>query len=393
MRKFKEIIIMNVLLIFMSFTASFSQTQPKLPTGTKAYSSSLFLAPDSIIWTGKTGSYTALAPKAYVDSVASAPIGTVLPSQLNLSTVGLPFLRHKVPTVVGGGGNNFTSGLIVSETANEEGDPNSIVRRWQRRIKAGNAVLPDEVITKFQLDSVIFNEVGVQPNNTRDTLSSPNSLLLYTDRSAIVNANDYNVIIGASSSSIKNGDGLGRNFISGSRDAKITTGVSSSAIIGSNIATINGNRQTSAIIASTNGYMEPWSGGIGTQKWNSALVATLNSVIQSSNSYVLVTGKGNISNGSAQLVAGQNNLFEASRSVDDPLKKNFIVGNGTGSNGVGGLPTLRSNAFHVTQGGKAWVQNEMEVDAAGGALVLKSPNGTRYKITVSNTGTLTATQL
>lgn len=382
---------MNVLLIFMSFTASFSQTQPKLPTGTKAYSSSLFMAPDSIIWTGKTGSYTALAPKAYVDSVASAPIGNVLPSQLNLSTVGLPFLRHKVPTVVGGGGNNFTSGLIVSETANEEGDPNSIVRRWQRRIKAGNAVLPDEVITKYQLDSVIFNEVGVQPNNTFDTLvNSPNSLLLYTRQSAIRNSNEYNTILGSISSSIKN-SGAGRNFIAGSRSANIDAS-HSTAIIASEYSTLRGSRQTSAIIASTNSSMEPW-GGIGTVKWNSALVATLNSVIQSSNSYTLVTGKGNISNGSAQFVAGQNNLFEASRSVDDPLKKNFIVGNGTGSNGIGGLPTLRSNAFHVTQGGKAWVQNEFEVDAAGGALVLKSPNGTRYKITVSDTGTLSATQL
>ena len=48
---------------------------------------------------------------------------------------------------------------------------------------------------------------------------------------------------------------------------------------------------------------------------------------------------------------------------------------------------------HIFAGGKAWVQNEFEVDAAGGALVLKSPNGTRYKITVSNTGVLSATQL
>lgn len=49
----------------------------------------------------------------------------------------------------------------------------------------------------------------------------------------------------------------------------------------------------------------------------------------------------------------------------------FAVGNGTSQ-------TARSNAFEVT---------------SDGGIVLKSPNGTRYKITVSNTGSITATAI
>lgn len=49
----------------------------------------------------------------------------------------------------------------------------------------------------------------------------------------------------------------------------------------------------------------------------------------------------------------------------------FAVGNGT-------AVTARSNAFEVTK---------------DGGIVLKAPNGTRYKITVSNTGALTTTAL
>ena len=47
----------------------------------------------------------------------------------------------------------------------------------------------------------------------------------------------------------------------------------------------------------------------------------------------------------------------------------FAVGNGTSA-------TNRSNAFEVT---------------ADGGIILKSPNGTRYKITVANDGTVTST--
>ena len=49
----------------------------------------------------------------------------------------------------------------------------------------------------------------------------------------------------------------------------------------------------------------------------------------------------------------------------------FAVGNGTSH-------TARSNAFEVT---------------SDGGIVLKSPNGTRYKITVDNTGTISATSV
>lgn len=355
-----------LILILSGFNSLFSQTQTNLPTGSKAYSASLFITPDTSIWTGKSGSYTKLTTFKQLLSVIPDKIK---PSQLNLSTQGLDLSVLKVPAI-NIGPDQFNSGLFVSQNT-QDGYPNSIVRRFGDRIKSAKGVDPNDVVTKYQLDSVVLNSPGVQKDNVNDTLiSSPRSLILNSEEVAIKYAN------------------YSSNLILGSRESSIQNFVMRNSIISSNGSKILGGRQNTSIIASEGGRIENWNGG--GFKWNSALLASKLSVIKPSASYSLGTGKGTIVNSSAQFVAGQNNIDEVSRSVDDPLKKSFIIGNGTGSDDT--QPTVRSNAFHVTQGGKAWVQNEFEIGKAAGGVILKSPDGSRWLITVSNTGVLTTTK-
>ncbi|MNY13004.1 hypothetical protein D3C86_1461160 [compost metagenome] len=116
-----------------------------------------------------------------------------------------------------------------------------------------------------------------------------------------------------------------------------------------------------------------------------------------SNSYTLVTGRGNHTAGSATFICGRYNVIEPMIGVDNPLKKTFVVGAGVGieddENTGNESQITRKNAFYVTHGGRAWVQQELEVDAAGKGVVLKSPDGSRWSITISNTGQLTTTKL
>lgn len=372
MKSIKQILSFSVALILMSCTALFGQTQTTLPTGSKAYSSNIFIAPSQTLWTGKSGSYTALANKQYVDSISNANIGIVNPSALSISNVFITPNEFRLPSVKGGTTPNtwFTNGIVASPNYTGNG-LNAIPIRVNGRLKIASGVLPDEAVTRNQLDSLVLSG-PVQANNFRDTVTfSPRSLIL----------NSSNVSI--------SGTNLESNLILGSQTSSIKTNVRTSAIIASKDSRILGDRYNSAIIASEGALIDRYNVG-DLFKWNSAIIASKLGVIKPSNSYTLVTGKGTISNGSAQMVVGQNNLDEPSRSVDDPLKKSFIVGNGTGSDDT--QPTVRSNAFHVTQGGKVWVQNELEIDNPNG-VILKAPNGNRYRITVSNTGVLSTTQL
>lgn len=59
------------LTLLLTTLGAYSQTQPSLPSGTVPYSTNLYRATDGSIWTGKTGSYTNLGNKQYVDSLAS----------------------------------------------------------------------------------------------------------------------------------------------------------------------------------------------------------------------------------------------------------------------------------------------------------------------------------
>lgn len=87
-------------------------------------------------------------------------------------------------------------------------------------------------------------------------------------------------------------------------------------------------------------------------------------------------GLGTISYDIYQHVQGQYNLEDWSKSYA------HIVGNGHGNDS-------RSNCHTLDWDGNAWYAGTVE----GTALILKSPNGTRFQITVSDSGALSTAQL
>lgn len=94
-------------------------------------------------------------------------------------------------------------------------------------------------------------------------------------------------------------------------------------------------------------------------------------------------GKETIANGAEQHVQGRYNI------EDNANKYAHIVGNGVAQIVDGEEQITPSNAHTLDWNGNAWFAGTVE----GTALILKSPNGTRYQITVSDTGALTATAL
>ena len=92
--------------------------------------------------------------------------------------------------------------------------------------------------------------------------------------------------------------------------------------------------------------------------------------------YSNAEGCGTIANVSAQHVQGTYNI------KDDDYKYLHIVGNGESD-------SARSNAHTIDKDGNGWFAGAVE----GSALILTSPNGTRYQITVSNNGTLSAAEI
>lgn len=91
--------------------------------------------------------------------------------------------------------------------------------------------------------------------------------------------------------------------------------------------------------------------------------------------YSHAEGREVTASGNHQFVFGKYNI------EDTENKYSLIVGNGDFSN--------RSNAHTLDWEGNAWFAGTVE----GTALILSSPNGTRYKITVDDSGTLSATAI
>lgn len=94
--------------------------------------------------------------------------------------------------------------------------------------------------------------------------------------------------------------------------------------------------------------------------------------------YSHAEGQGTVANVQAQHVQGKFNIADKASEA----KYAHIVGNGTSD-------TARSNAHTLDWDGNAWYAGTVE----GTALILTSPNGTRYQITVDDTGALTATEI
>jgi hypothetical protein len=95
-----------------------------------------------------------------------------------------------------------------------------------------------------------------------------------------------------------------------------------------------------------------------------------------SGNYSHAEGDGTKASGGTQHVQGKFNAEDAAGTYA------HIVGNGTSDNN-------RKNAHTIDWDGNAWFSGTME----GTAVILASPNGTRYKVTVSDSGTLSATAI
>ena len=89
--------------------------------------------------------------------------------------------------------------------------------------------------------------------------------------------------------------------------------------------------------------------------------------------------------GRSQHVQGEYNIVDPEYDPNEPNKRGkyaHIVGNGESEG-------YRSNAHTLDWDGNAWFAGHVEATA----LILKSPNGTRFNITVDDSGTLTATAI
>lgn len=85
------------------------------------------------------------------------------------------------------------------------------------------------------------------------------------------------------------------------------------------------------------------------------------------------------------LAGTKNATFRYFRNTNTSGTRQIIIYKGDGTN----TPTI---TFNAGTGSQAQI-GDMEVTDATKGIVLKSPNGTRYRITVADNGTLTATAL
>lgn len=95
---------------------------------------------------------------------------------------------------------------------------------------------------------------------------------------------------------------------------------------------------------------------------------------QATNYYSHAEGLGTIAAGKNQTAMGKYNIKDTSSLL--------IVGNGT-------KDTIRSNAYKLDANGNAWYAGTVECTG----IIMKSPNGKRFKLTIDDTGVLITTAL
>ncbi len=98
------------------------------------------------------------------------------------------------------------------------------------------------------------------------------------------------------------------------------------------------------------------------------------SATQATNYYSHAEGLGTIAAGKNQTVMGKYNVKDTTSLL--------IIGNGS-------KDTARSNAHKLDANGNAWYAGTVETTG----IIMKSPNGTRFKITVDDDGQLITTKL
>lgn len=105
---------------------------------------------------------------------------------------------------------------------------------------------------------------------------------------------------------------------------------------------------------------------------------------QASRTAAHAEGNGTVADGAAQHVEGRYNVIDApdSYNMDAYAKYAHIVGNGTSRD-------ARSNAHTLDWEGNAWYAGSVE----GTAMILKSPGGKRFSVTVNDSGALTAEEI
>ena len=95
------------------------------------------------------------------------------------------------------------------------------------------------------------------------------------------------------------------------------------------------------------------------------------------------SGYGSHAEGAHTIASGDFSHVQGKCNIEDTENKYaHIVGNGIGS-------LIRSNAYTLDWDGNGWFAGTVEATA----IILSSPNGTRFKITVDDSGTLSAAQV
>lgn len=333
--------------------------QTNLPESARPFSGNIFIDDDGMLWTGVSGGFVAFTPKSYVDKESR-----VTPDVLGLNPDGSG--KFLVPVTVQK--DKFYDGGLVASQAKD--NRTIALRTTYGSIRIADGINQQDAVTLKQLQE---SESDFQNSGVIDVPAGAQSMAML-------------------SSGVRVGGTSKQALVANSREAQISDQTERGFIIGSNESFLGGRRWNSGIIASNGANMETWvpsSGGIGgvSSKWNSVIIAAWNARMRPHVSYGLLTGQGTVSTGSATVTIGLYNIIDPDRSVTDLRKKTFVIGNGGNTEAL-----ERSNAFYVTHGGKAWVQNELEVDSPDG-VVLRSPDGSRFRLQVDNNGNINTTKL
>jgi len=115
---------------------------------------------------------------------------------------------------------------------------------------------------------------------------------------------------------------------------------------------------------------------------------------ESSGAFSFTTGTTNLAEEIGSVVMGYHNIssnpysLTIGRYSEDVPGSAFTVGNGVGSS-----QSNRKNIYNLYNDGHSEQEGTFEITNDGSGIILSSPNGTRYEITVEDNGTLTTTQL
>lgn len=333
--------------------------QTNLPESAKPLSGNIFIDDDGMLWTGVSGGYVAFTPKSYVDeeSKVTPEVLGLHPDGSNKFLVSVAVQKDKF----------YDGGLVVSQ---DKDNSTIALRTTYGSIRVADGINQQDAVTLKQLQE---SKTDYQNTGT-NVIPKGKQTLVQLSRNINVQQDSDQIFVSNSRDGIM-GDDLHTAFMIGSRNSKV-----------------GGQRWNCGIIGSDNADMERWvQSGVGvgpkTYKWNSVIIASLNARMRPHVSYGLLTGQGTVSTASATLTIGLYNEIDPDRSVTDLRKKTFVIGNGGNTEAL-----ERSNAFYVTHGGKAWVQNELEVDSPDG-VVLRSPDGSRFRLQVDNNGNINTTKL